>query len=185
MDNYPHKSGLGLIEPVAQINHNVAILWNNVWSYRRVTYLEGIPPFQFIDLGAVAAATNIIPTGTPNLEVQSNEFAQYRWFPLDDVQIRLWLPQASGRYRLRALMSVVDMMTIERDPCLHLTEFFQWEDEGPPNFEALNGTDYALAQTRLVAFGFRFKTEVLSAEKTKAVIDGREPVVRIVCQGMQ
>ena len=184
MDNYPHKSGLGLIEPVAQINHNVAILWNNVWSYRRVTYLEGIPPFQFLDFGALALATTSVITQALNLEVQNDEFAQYRWFPIDDVQVRLWLPQASGRYRLRNLMSVVDSMTIERDPCLHLTEFFEWQYERP-SFEAINGSDYALAQVRLVAFGYRYKSEELSATSIRAILDGREPVVRIVCQGVQ
>ena len=183
MDLYPHKSGLGLMEPVAQINHNVGILHGNKWKYWRVTYLESIPPFQFLNIGAVAAKAISTKTNAVNLELEENEFGQFRWYPLDNAQVRLWLPSADGRYRLKNLMSVVDTLILDRDPDLHLTEFFEWEDS-TPHFEAINYTDYALTQMRLIAQGFRFKVEALSSDMVAAIASGKEACTRIVCQGI-
>ncbi len=42
------------------------------------------------------------------------------------------------------------LCVVERDPCLHLTEFNVWEDNNPW-FAATNYTDYALNACRLVA----------------------------------
>lgn len=181
MELYPHKSGLGLIEPVAQINQNVGILWGK-WSYYKVTYLEPIPPFQFLNLGAVALGTTGVVTAAPNLELFQMEFGQFRWYPVDNAQIRLWLPSADGRFRLKNIMSMVDQNILDRDPCLHLTEFFEWEDESP-SFQATNGMDYALTQCRLIGFGYRFKVEPVDPATENAIIAGLKPCVRVVATG--
>lgn len=183
MDLYPHKSGLGLMEPVAQIGHNVGILWDNGWKYWKVTYLEPIPPFQFLDIGAIGVQSVSAATAAGNLDLEDKEFGQFRWYPIDNMQVRLWLPSADGRYRLKNMMSVVDQNILDRDPCLHLTEFFEWEDERP-HFEGINLMDYALTQARLVGQGYRFKVAELPADVEAAIKEGREPCVRVVCQGM-
>lgn len=187
MDLYPHKSGLGLIEPVAQINQNVAILWSDKWNYRLVTYLEPIPPFQFLNLATAAvplAAQTLAasPTKASNLEVRDEEFAQYRWFPLDNIQVYLWLPSASGRAVLKNIRVPLDLYILNRDPCLHLTEFFLWTDKSP-EFQPLNPMDYALNQARLVAMGYRFKTEALDKDVVAKIKAGTEPCTYVVCQG--
>lgn len=183
MELFPHKSGLGLIEPVALIDHYVKLVWSNSWKYYQVTYLEPIPPFQFLDIGAVVAGTTSAKTAATNLELEEREFGQFRWFPIDNAQVRLWLPSADGRYRLKNILSVVDENILDRDPCLHLTEFFSWEDERP-HFEAINLMDYNLTQCRLVAMGYRFKVKDVDKATAQQINSGTLPSVRVVCQGM-
>jgi len=183
MDLYPHKSGLGLMEPVAQINQNVGVLWDE-WLYFKVTYLESIPPFQFLNIGAVAAATVSAVTAAPNLDLPKNEFGQFRWYPIDNAQVRMWLPSADGRYRLKNLMSYVDQNIKDRDACLHFTEFFAYEDEHP-FFQAINLMDYALAQCRLIGQGFRFRLKRVDEDVKAAIEANKLPCVRVVARGLQ
>jgi len=181
-DLFPHKSGLGLMEPVALIGHNVCVLYGSTKKYQKVLYFEPVPPFQCLNLGAIAAQTTTPRVAAVNLEVFDNEFGQYRWYPIDNVQVRLWLPQVDGRFSLRNIQVPNSMEILDRDPCLHLTEFNVWEDRHP-FFEATNFMDYALAQCRIIAQGYRFVTEELSSSKKSAIEAGQEACTYIVASG--
>lgn len=179
-DLFPHKSGLGLIEPVALIGHNVCVKYANDNHYRKVIWFETIPPFQFLNIGALAAGIPSARTQAPNLQLWRNEFGQIRWYPLDDAQVRLYLPNADGRYNLRNLAVPVDPNIVTRDPCGHLTEIFVWEDRNPA-FEATAGV--ALTQCRLIGYGYRFVTEELKKPVLDNVLAGKEPCVYVVASG--
>ncbi len=179
---HPFKSGLGLIEPVALPNENVCIVYGTDYYYRKVSWLESLPPSQFLNIGAIAAQTNSGKIPAPNLRFPKEEFAQIRWFVLDNAQIRLWLPDADGKYRTQGMMFYVDLNTVYRDPCLHLTEFSIWEDQ-VPSFEALNGMDYALAQCRLIGFGFRYKVARVSAEVEAQIKAGTKACTYVFATG--
>ena len=141
------------------------------YHYRKIAWFESLPPFQFLNLGAIAAQTTTLAITAANLQFQTDEFAQIRWFPIDNAQIRLWLPDADGKYRTRSMMAYVDMNTIVRDPCLHLTEFSIWEDHNPW-FMGINGMDYALTQCRLIGMGYRYKTTPLDAASVESIRKG-------------
>ena len=162
MELYPNKSGLGLMEPIALINYNVCLLTGSTKQFRKVTWFEGLAPFQFLNIGALAAATTSGKTQGVNLELGDGEFGQYRWYPIDNVQVRLFIPQANGRGILDRLQVPIDMQVVTRDPDLHFTEMFIWEDN-VPWFEAINGmAAEPLAQVRLIAQGFRYITEPIT-----------------------
>ena len=182
MELYPHKSGIGLMEPVALINHKVCVIYGSVKNYRKVIYLEPIPPFQCLDIGVVGAATTTARTPCPNLELLDNEFGQFRWFPMDNVQVRLWIPQADGRMLLRNIQGAVDVMITDRDPCLHLTEFFVWEDYAPW-FEAINFSAYPTIACRIVAQGYRYVTTELPKDVIARVEAGQEACTYVVASG--
>jgi hypothetical protein len=182
MDLYPHKSGLGLMESVALIGHNVVVRYANQFFYRRVVYLEPIPPFQALNIGAIAAQNTSPRTQAVALQLYKNEFGQFRWYPLDNAQVRLFQPSADGRFILRQLQVAVDPTIITRDPCLHMTEFFEWEDRNPA-FEAINFSDYALVQCRIIVEGYRFVTEELSADTVAKIKSGLVSAVNIVTSG--
>lgn len=179
------RSGLGLVEPIALIGDNVALYKSNAWSYFRVALYEPIPWFQFLNIGAIAANTISALFNAGNLDMYDEEFGQFRWFPIDNVQVLRRHPNATTN-TLRTLQVPIDMNIVHRDPCLHLTEFFTYEDERP-QFQAINITNQALAQCRLIGGGWRFAIDEIREEKypglKKAILEGREPVVRIVCQG--
>jgi len=180
-DLYPHKSGLGLVEPVALIGQNVCVIHGNEKHYAKIEYLESLPPFQALDIGAIAAQTTSARTNAPRLELYDNEFGQFRWFPLDNAQVRMFLPQSSGRNVLRTVQIPVEPTIVERDPDLHLTEFFVWEDRTPA-FEASNFSDYALTACRIICMGYRFvMKDMSSAEKAK--VDSGDPCTYIVTSG--
>lgn len=181
-DLYPHKSGLGFMEPVALINHNVCILYGSARHFRKVRYLEPIPPFQCLDIGGIALQTTTPRTAAPNLDLFDNEFGQYRWYPIDNAHIRLWLPQVDGRYSIRQFQVPVGMEILDRDPCLHLTEFFVWEDYHPW-FEATNFMDYALTTCRIIAQGFRYVTAELGRSTISAIEAGQEACTYVVASG--
>ena len=171
VDLFPNRSGIGGMEPVALINHNVCILYGNTKNYRKVMYYEPIPPFQCLDVGVIALQTTSARTPAPNLDLFDDEFGQFRWYPFDNVQVRLWLPQVDGRASLMNIQVPVGMGIHDQDPCLHLTEFFVWEDRHP-FFECTNFMDYALTTCRIMAQGFRFVTEPLAKPIIAAIESG-------------
>jgi len=179
-----HKSGLGLMEPVALIGHNVAIHYGKELHLRRVTYMEAIPPFQAINVGAMVLQSVSIRTLIPNLGMLDNEFGQFRWWPLDPIQVRLFIPNSQAKHVLRNIMVPMDPTVIDRDPCLHLTEFYVWQDN-QPSVEVINYSDYALTQTRIMAMGFRFHVDKLPPDLEKKISEGQEPVTQVWCSGNQ
>jgi hypothetical protein len=181
-DLFPHKSGLGLVEPVALIGHNVCVIYANDRHYRKVIWFEPIAPFEFLNIGAIAAATTSARIPALNLQFWRNEFGQLRWYPLDTVQVRLFLPNADGRMSLRNLQVPVDPTIVTRDPCGHLTEMFVWEDRNPA-FEAINYTGAPVAASRLIGYGYRFVTESLPNETITRIKSGSEACVHIVASG--
>lgn len=181
-DLFPHKSGIGLMEPVALIEQNVCVIYGNTRHYRRIKFIEAIYPFQFLNIGAVAANAVSNRTQALNLQTWRNEFIQVRWYPIDHAQIRVFLPNASGRASLRNIQVPVDPTIIYRDPCLHLTELFVWEDRNPA-FEAINYAAYALTQCRLIGMGYRYVTEALSQPVIDAIDAGRMPCAFVVASG--
>lgn len=168
MELYQYKSGGGAVEPVAIQNQNVAIHYLNTIEWRRITFYESIPPFQFLDIGAIALQTISNHTQATNLQMPDEEFAQIRWFPLDHVQVRAFLPSGIAKHSLRNVQSVVDDSIVDRDPDLHLTELIIWEDNNPA-FEAINFNGYALTQCRLVGMGYRFTTEAFPSTKVEQI----------------
>lgn len=177
MDRYPYKSAGGNVEPVAIQNDNVALHYLQTIEWRRITFYEPIPPFQFLNIGAIAAQMVSARTQATNLRMPDDEFAQIRWWPIDPAQVRAFLPTGVARHSLLNVQSVVDEQIVDRDPDLHLTELYIWEDNNPA-FEAINISDYALAACRLVGMGYRFTTELLPEKVRLAIkqaIDGKGP----------
>jgi len=70
----------------------------------------------------------------------------------------------------------------DRDPDLHFTEFYVWEDRHPW-FEATNFMDYALTQCRIIAQGFRFVTSELGRSTIVAIETGQEACTYVVASG--
>ena len=159
------RSQIGMFDPVALQDQNVCIRFQQQKFYRRVDFLEGLPPFQCIDLGALAAATVGARTNLVNLEMYDDEFGLFRWYPIDNAQIRLFIPRGVAKWELRNMQDMVDKNILTRDSNLVSTEIAVWEDNRPA-VEAINGMDYALAAVRIIAMGYRFHTEECLPVKT-------------------
>jgi len=190
-DLYIFKAQVGMFDPVALQNHNVCIHYVQNVYYRKVDFLEGIPPFQCIDITAGLGLAAATPTGRVNivnLEMANNEFGLWRWYPIDDAQIRLYHPGGIAKYQLRNLQVPVDMNILFRDPNLVSTEIAVWQNNRPA-VEAINGHAFALGAVRLIALGYRFHTVDLESGKNadtdlvNAIKAGKMPCTDVWCSG--
>lgn len=190
-DLHIFKSQIGMFDPVALQDQNVCIRYLQTVKYRRVDFLESIPPFQCIDITAGAGLAAVTPTGRVNivnLEMADGEFGLWRWYQLDDAQIRLFHPAGLGKFQLRNLQVPVDRSILSRDPNLVSTEIAVWENNRPA-MEAINGHAFALGAVRIIAMGYRFHTFDLEAGKRKdpdlvsALIAKKEPCTDVWCSG--
>ncbi len=156
-DLHIFKAQVGMFDPTHLQDHNVAIHYQQNVYYRRVDFLEGIPPFQCINLGALAAATLGNRQNIVNLEMADNEFGLFRWYPIDDAQILFFHPAGLSKFQLRNLQVPVEMNIHFTDPNLVSTEIAVWEDNRPAA-QAMNGHAVGLGAVRIRALGYRFHT---------------------------
>jgi len=181
-DLYIFKAQVGMFDPLALQNQNVCIHYMQATHYRKVDFLESIPPFQCVNVGALAATTVSVRTNIINLEMPDNEFGLFRWWPIDDAQIRLFHPAGMAKWQLRNLQVVVDMNIINRDPNLVSTEIAVWEDNRP-GVEAVNGHAFALGAVRIIAIGYRFHTVVVPAAIEEQLKSGAQPCTHVWASG--
>ena len=188
-DLYVFKAQVGMFDPIALQNQNVCIHYVHNEFYRRVDFLEGLPPFQVLNIGALAATSVSARTVVTNLEMPDNEFGLFRWWPIDDAQIRLHHPAGLAKWQLRNLQVAIDMQILMRDPNLVSTEIAVWENNRP-SMEAINGHAVALGAVRIIAIGYRFHTINLEGngagaapELVKALKAGTQPCTHVWCSG--
>ena len=156
-DLYIFKAQVGMCDPVALQNRNVCIHYNQSTYWRKVDFLESIPPFQCVNIGALGAGAVSAAVNIVNLEMADNEFGVFRWYPIDDAQVFLNHPAGIAKFQLRNLRVPVDMNIVYRDPNLVSTEIGVWEDDRPA-MQAVNGNAVALGAVRVIAIGYRFHT---------------------------
>ena len=182
------KTEEGGFEAIALQAHNIVIHHIEGVYYRRVDFYEPIGPFQIINLGALAVGAVSALTQLTNLDMPDDELGQFRWYILDNAQVRLMLPSGIQKGVLKFIQSIFDMNTPLRDPNLVSTEIFVWEDNRPA-VQATNGMSYALNAIRIIAAGYRFHTVDLVAgayansiavSKIKA---GTEPATHVWTSG--
>lgn len=176
------QAQVGMFNPLALMNQFVRIYYLQELHYRQVDFLESIPPFQCIDLGALAAQTVSARTPINNLELEDDEFGLFRWYCIDNAQIRFFHPRGVAKFELRNIQIPLDYKTMERDPNLVSTEFAVWEDRRPA-IEAINGMDYALHAVRMIAMGYRFHTVQASNADIERIKSGDQSSTAVWASG--
>jgi hypothetical protein len=156
-DLHIFKAATGMCDPVALQDQLVLIHYVESVYAKRVTFLEGVPEFQCVNMGAVLATNQSGRTNVTNLEMADNEFGIFRWYPIDDFQCQLFHPSGIAKGQLRNLQVPFDMNILANDPNLVSTEIGVWEDKRPAMI-AVNGNAVALGASRVRAIGYRFHT---------------------------
>jgi len=143
------------IKPIALVGENVHLMPQN--KYYTVERMETLPPF-IVDFGSLTAGKTKEKERIEDTEMPKTWLAQYRFKPLDDIEIKVYQPEGKGKYLIKKdeVMVSVNIFIREIDPCLHLTELFQWEDTRLL-FTVTNPTKYDLPTSRVLFFGIRYK----------------------------
>lgn len=155
------KSQVGMFDPVALQDHYVAIRYLANIYYRKVVFLESIPPFEAINVGALGANATAAVANVTRMELPDDEFGLFRWFPIDPISYRVNLPRGIDKHALKNITIPIDQKTMEWDPNLVSTELAVWEDNRP-GVLVTNMTARAIQDSRIIAMGYRFTTEVVT-----------------------
>lgn len=177
----------GPITPLVLPGQNVAV-WNGTsWACYKSTNFEGLSRSNALefDVGAIGAIATDNPFQLLNLELQSDppEMAQFRFFPLDDIQVRLTRGQSDVRNKTQNIVAQTDLFSHIADPCGHLTEFAVLNvDE--PYITCTNAQNVAITVARVAFYGFRHRLEDLKFSSPKlSDIEARFPRITFVAAG--
>lgn len=152
------KAQVGMFDPLTLQDQFVNVRYLGGIYYRKVVFLESIPPFQGINVGALAGNATSAPTNVTNLDMPDDEFGLFRWFPIDPISVRFNLPRGIDKFALKNITIPVDNKTMEWDPNLVSTEFACWQLNRPA-VVVTNMTARAITNSRIVFMGYRFTTE--------------------------
>ena len=115
-------------------------------------------------------------------DMPDEEFGLFRWYCIDNAQIRLFLPRGVAKFDLKNIQVPFDYKTIQRDPNLVSTEIAIWEDNRP-SIEAINGMDYDLQAVRIIAMGYRFHTVELEKDVIAKIQAGMTACTDVIASG--
>ncbi|MDD5510850.1 MAG: hypothetical protein PHI12_08570 [Dehalococcoidales bacterium] len=184
------------MEPVALLDDFVRVITNGQEYFGKVDFFEAIPPFQCIDFcavppwGPLAVATPMPAATSPgkynvtNLDLDDDEFGQWRWFPLDNIQVGLYLPSGVAKWSLKNIQGALDRAIVYRDPLLVSTEFYSWEDQRPA-MQPTNFSGYVQNAARIVAFGYRYHISQIKVGNPlyTNLLNGNTPCTPVICKG--
>ncbi len=191
-----YKASLAM-EPIALLDYYVKILTFTRGAYwGKVDFYEAIPPFQWIDFtaiapwgplgvaGAIAAGTTAPKANITNLDLEENEFGQWRFFPLDNMMLQLFNPAGVSKWQLKNVQVGIDKNIIYRDPTLVTTEFFSYEDRRPA-MTCTNFSGYALIPARVIGWGYRFHVIPIepNSQIGRQLASGGQTYTPIQCSG--
>ena len=145
-------------EPVIEIDQNLTVLTEDGWKDFVVGYIEPLPPSEdFVkDFGVLADDGTATDQEITLTEMKDNELGQFRFEPLDEINIKVGQPQAAARFSIKNKVVRVTRLSTIRDPTLKHTEFFVFEGNNVYFTEVKNESGGSLAKTRVQFYGYRF-----------------------------
>jgi len=135
-----------------EVRQNLAVWQGGRFDYNSVEYIEPLPlsSQSIVDYGAAAANGTIAAVELTIFNVQGdNELIQVRPFPIDDIEIIVWLQRSQGKFATRGMQARVSKLTRAIDPYLRSAEFNLKGTNNNPFVEVRNPGDYAYAQARV------------------------------------
>lgn len=157
---YPYKAGA--IEPIVLPGETVGVWVNKQYTFYKVAYIEGITrsdPVE-MDFGVLAAGATTAITVLVLLEMPASEFGQFRACVIDDISAILYQGRADQRHKLNRRVATYTRFTALFEPDGHTGEFYVHEDDWA-FMQLSNFTDYALTQTRVQFWGYRYVLDLL------------------------
>jgi len=157
--------------PIAGVGENITIWTQNRWDHYQVDWLEQLPRGEALmrNFGTLAANTTGAATVATELQLDEGYMVQIRFEPVDDFEVLVWQLASQGRYTIRNIHCNVSRFSAQYDPHWKQTLLFILGKERDARFQLRNVTDYALAQTRMKFWGWRFNITKLDAKPSVSV----------------
>ena len=155
-------------EPVARIGENLLVLPKEKYGYYKVTAIEPIP-IIIKDFGAINAESESKDTAITEVELNEDEIGQFRFIPLDDIEVEIKQPLANARGFTKTVVTRVSKLSAQLDPTLKHTEVFTIEDE-KLYFKIKNPSKSNISRSRVAIFGWKFKVKELKAKPQKYAV---------------
>lgn len=159
----------GVIQPIVKPGEHIGLWEAAAWHWFRVVRLEPWLPSNATiqNFGALASgAATPNPVQATTLSFDTNRLAQVRCAVLDDIRVRIFQPNASGKFVNVNAHTEVSLMQAQYDPDASLTEFFVFEDKRP-FLRVENPTGAALAQSRVLFWAVQYLLEPVSDMESK------------------
>jgi hypothetical protein len=161
------------LEPVVKIDENVCILTESGRTYARVTCIEAIPEI-IRDFGAISAGGETGFVEITDIQVNmKNQFAQIRFFPIDNIEIYVNQPQSCQKWASTKTTARVSKFIEEYNgPCcgnFNLTEIFQHGTQGL-YFNVKNPDTVDITKSRVLFFGFVYTYEKLDTKPAQYTV---------------
>lgn len=148
--NFPQHCG---------IKQNLAVWSMGRWQYYNVDYIEPLPgasSVSTINYGAVAASSSVAITELTQFDVDEHQLLQLRFYPIDDIEVRLWEARSQSRFSARSIQARATPLTRRDDPDLLTTEFNVLGRDRNAFIEVINNNPYALTRSRVVFLARRY-----------------------------
>lgn len=187
MDGYHYFGKPGPIAPIALMGQNLVAVHDNKYNLYRVQLLEGVLPSNplIFNGGALAALGAVTQQSLQNvIDMPEGNLFHFRWRVLDDIRVTLDQPQRLGSQVLAFVAGEVSAFSALYDPCAHLTERAIYWDRRP-FLGITNPTQYAIAQSRVLFWGFKYIVDLLKQFDTiDDVLASRLVFNAIIAQGV-
>lgn len=154
----------GPMQPWAGIGQTILIKRVQKYILYQVGFVEQLPPSQPMvkDFGAIAAGTSTVPTvlsaqSLQNpLEMDGYEFAQVRFYIMDDVSLNMYQPQVLNRWVTKNTRARYSRKTQILDPYQALTEMAVFQSDYP-YVDVVNSRQMSIAMARVGFYGYRYR----------------------------
>ena len=148
-------------EPVVRVAENLELLPEDhpKHGYYKVLYVEQLPEV-FHDFGTISAERSVDDKEVTSLYMPDGELAQYRFHPIDDLEVKIKQPSGLSRFVTKHKWLAVTSRTHQQAPKMNPSEIFVIEDEGV-YFTVKNPAKSETKKSRVKFFGWRFVLEKL------------------------
>lgn len=165
----PELSGIydsAPIQPVCRIKENLSVFTQNKWRHYLANSMDPWPAgsvnrVDMVTQAGVAGRTTLAANGTfakeivQILQLNVDEFVHLRFYPIDDIECRLWEISGQPRFNINRVHARVDRNTRRYDPYWATTTFWILGKDRDMNLEVFNPNGFAMPTARVQFFGFR------------------------------
>jgi hypothetical protein len=152
------------IQPLCKIKENLSVLTSNAWNHFRVDFIEPISPgpASMVEMVVLSGATILAANATiqamvvPALQLDQNEYVQYRFTVLDNIEAVIWEQSGQQKFATARIHCRVDRRTKFLDPHFSTTTFTIIGLNRDMQLEIRNPLGYPMPCARVVFWGFKY-----------------------------